>query len=110
MNELSEHQQLLLKVYKRFAEFCKNNNLTFFAAYGTMIGAIRHHGFIPWDDDIDVFMLRKDYDRFVELRNTLPREEEYKISVYTDGKSPYPFAKFYTTEGTIWEYKQSHSL
>jgi lipopolysaccharide cholinephosphotransferase len=106
MNQLSEHQQLLLKVYKEFAQFCSHNNLAFFAAYGTMIGAIRHHGLIPWDDDIDVFMLRKDYDRFVELRNTLPEDGKYKISVYLDGKSPYPFAKFYTTDGTIWEYKQ----
>ena len=71
MNHLSEHQQLLLKTYKEFSNFCHCNHLTFFAAYGTMIGAIRHHGFIPWDDDIDVFMLRKDYDRFIELRNAI---------------------------------------
>ena len=105
MNKLSEHQQLLLKTYKEFSSFCAKNGLTFFAAYGTMIGAIRHHGFIPWDDDIDVFMLRKDYDRFVDLRNTLI-DDKYKISIYLDGDSPYPFAKFYTTEGTIWEYPQ----
>ena len=105
MNQLSEHQQLLLKTYKVFASFCEKNNLIFYAAYGTMIGAIRHHGFIPWDDDIDVFMLRKEYDRFVELRNTLI-DKKYKILVHLDGESPYPFAKFYTTEGTIWEYSQ----
>ena len=105
MNNLSVHQQMLLKVYKRFDEFCQEHQLTFYAAYGTMIGAIRHQGFIPWDDDIDVFMLRKDYDRFVELRSE-HRDASYKISVFLDGESPYPFAKFYTTEGTIWEYPQ----
>lgn len=105
MNQLSEHQQVLLKVYKRFDEFCQEHQLTFYAAYGTMIGAIRHQGFIPWDDDIDVFMLRKDYDRFVELRSEL-KDPSYKISIFLDGESPYPFAKFYTTEGTIWEYSQ----
>lgn len=105
MDQLSEHQQLLLRTYKEFSAFCAKNNITFFAAYGTMIGAIRHHGFIPWDDDIDVFMLRKEYDRFVELRKSLT-DGQYRISVYLDGDSPYPFAKFYTTEGTIWEYSQ----
>lgn len=105
MNQLSEHQQILLQVYKKFNEFCKQNNITFYAAYGTLIGAIRHHGFIPWDDDIDVFMLREDYERFVSLRNSL-NDSSYKLSIYKDGQSPYPFAKFYTTEGTIWEYSQ----
>lgn len=105
MSNLSESQQALLNVFKQFTKFCEDNDLTYYAAYGTMIGAIRHHGFIPWDDDIDVFMFRKDYDRFVELRNSIT-DDKYKISVYVDGKSPYPFAKFYTTEGTIWEYSQ----
>jgi len=105
INKLSEHQEILLEVYKHFAAFCKEHNLTFFAAYGTMIGAIRHHGIIPWDDDIDVFMLRKDYDRFVELRKTV-KDNKYRICIFLDGESPYPFAKFYTTEGTIWEYPQ----
>lgn len=105
MNNLSDFQKILLKVFKHFSKLCEDNNLTYFAAYGTMIGAIRHHGFIPWDDDIDVFMLRKDYDRFVKLRQDLS-DKKYKISVYLDGDSPYPFAKLYTTEGTIWEYSQ----
>lgn len=105
MNQFSTHQQFLLQTYKRFDDFCQEHQLVFYAAYGTMIGAIRHHGFIPWDDDLDVFMLRKDYDRFVELRSEL-KDPSYKISIFLDGESPYPFAKFYTTKGTIWEYSQ----
>ena len=103
--DISRFQDALLEVYKEFASFCELNNITFYAAYGTMIGAIRHHGFIPWDDDIDVFMKRDEYDKFVALRNTL-EGTSYKISIYIDGESPYPFAKFHTTKGTIWEYPQ----
>ena len=103
MNQnLSEIQQKLLGVYKEFTNFCSANHLQYYAAFGTLIGAIRHKGFIPWDDDIDVLMKRADYDRFISLRNTL--HGNYKIATYLDGKSPYPFAKFYTTIGSIWEY------
>ena len=105
MKDTSQFQKALLEVYKEFASFCERNNITFYAAYGTMIGAIRHQGFIPWDDDIDVFMKRDEYERFVSLRNTLEGTSN-RISVYLDGDSPYPFAKFHTTKGTIWEYPQ----
>ena len=99
---LDEIQKMLLQVFKHFTTFCKENKIQYYAAYGTIIGAVRHNGFIPWDDDIDVFMKRKDYDYFVSLRNQV--KKPYKIATYLDGESPYPFAKFYTTEGTIWEY------
>lgn len=103
-NNLSEHQQYLLQVLNAFDAFCSKNGIQYFACYGTLIGAIRHGGFIPWDDDLDVVMKREDYDRFVSLRNHVG--EGYRIATYQDGESPYPFAKFYSTEGTIWEYPQ----
>lgn len=61
-----------MEVLQTFSEFCEQNNLRWFAAYGTLLGAVRHRGFIPWDDDIDVWMLRSDYERFVSLSNRLP--------------------------------------
>ena len=103
-NHLSEHQLVLLRVFKAFDAFCSENGIQYLAWYGTLIGAIRHGGFIPWDDDIDVAMTREDYDRFIHLRNQV--QNGYRIACYQDGESPYPFAKFYTTEGTIWEYPQ----
>ena len=105
MNNLSDFQFALLKVFKQFSTYCEENGLTYFAAYGTLLGAVRHQGFIPWDDDIDVYMKREDYDKLIAKRNSLDGTP-YKITYVLDGNgSPYPFAKFYTTEGTIWEYK-----
>lgn len=58
---------VLLDIFQQFITICKANDLTYYCAGGTAIGAIRHQGFIPWDDDIDVFMPRPDYDRFLKL-------------------------------------------
>ena len=53
-----------LRILERFSEVCKKHHLTWYAYYGTLLGAVRHQGFIPWDNDIDVVMLRDDYARF----------------------------------------------
>lgn len=55
-----------LEILKHFIEICKKLNLKYFAVYGTALGAVRHKGFIPWDDDIDVAMLREDFEIFLK--------------------------------------------
>jgi len=102
---MTEFQAKLLETFKVFAKFCKDNNLTYFAAYGTCLGAIRHHGFIPWDDDMDVYMLRPDYERMLSLRDQL-NGSIYWVSDFRDGAHPYPFAKFYSTDCSVWELRQ----
>ena len=61
--EFRELQMKSLEILLYFKDFCKENGLTFFLAGGTAIGALRHKGFIPWDDDIDIFMPRPDYEK-----------------------------------------------
>lgn len=74
---------------------CNRHNLKFFAIGGTAIGAVRHHGFIPWDDDIDVALKRDDYNRFVEYaKNEL--EDPYFLQLPTTDKyfySPHIFLR-----------------
>ena len=64
---LNESKKIQLDMLLYFDEFCKQNNLHYSLGEGTLIGAVRHKGFIPWDDDIDLLMLREDYDKFVSL-------------------------------------------
>lgn len=66
---LSEIKKIELQILIDFDKFCNENNLKYVLAGGTLLGAIRHQGFIPWDDDIDVLMPRPDYVRFQELTN-----------------------------------------
>lgn len=64
---LREKQEANLSSLLEIDKICRENNWTYFLAYGTLLGAIRHHGFIPWDDDVDIFMPRQDYDKLVEF-------------------------------------------
>ena len=98
------YKELLLQTYKVFANYCKEGGIHFFAAGGTMIGAVRHHGFIPWDDDIDVYMKRPDYDRFISLRNLLKGTDYEIIDPDTDGYYC-SMAKFSHRNSTIWEFQ-----
>ena len=86
-----------------FHSFCESNNLRYYAIDGTMLGTIRHQGFIPWDDDIDVGMPRKDYNRLIKLMNVNKGR-----FILEEPNSPakdyrYPIAKIYDTTTTLVE-------
>ncbi len=67
MATLEEHQSVLLELLAEFDRVCKQHNIPYTLFAGTALGAVRHGGFIPWDDDVDVAMLRSDYERFLKI-------------------------------------------
>ena len=60
-------QEAIYSIYDDFATICDRNGLRYYALGGTLLGAVRHNGFIPWDDDLDVAMPRPDYEKFIEI-------------------------------------------
>lgn len=102
---LKEIQEELLR---SVASFCDDHNLEYFLAYGTLIGAVRHKGFIPWDDDIDLVMKREDYERFIASYNGF--SEEYRV--YTTENTdwfPFPYAKIAKKETILKEENDNMS-
>lgn len=65
--ELEELKQIQLQILDEVVDFCTKHQIKYFLMAGTLLGAVRHQGYIPWDDDIDIGMLREDYERFLEL-------------------------------------------
>ena len=73
MSKVRQIQLGELSLLEKYIEICTKHNLRYYALGGTLLGAIRHKGFIPWDDDMDLGMPRKDYEKFLEIcQNELP--------------------------------------
>lgn len=100
MRELSidEIKEIEFKMLVDFAKYCDEKGLIYVLAGGTLLGAVRHKGFIPWDDDIDVMMPRADYIKFQEYQK---EENVFVCRSVTDGSCPIPFLKIVNTETVI---------
>ena len=96
-------QQKIIGNLEAIDRVCREHHLRYYLWAGTMLGAIRHKGFIPWDDDMDIAMPRPDYDRLVaHWREWLPQPYEF-ISHETDTSYPYPFGKIEDASTTVLE-------
>ena len=94
---------VIIDVLSAFIRICEAQGLRYFCAGGTAIGAVRHQGMIPWDDDIDVFMPRPDYDRFLRLAaHSMPEGYEL-LSPYATKDYPMYFAKMCNARTTLLE-------
>lgn len=103
-NKNSQLQEMLKDMLVWFHTFCTENNLCYYVIGGTMLGAVRHHGFIPWDDDIDIGMPRKDYRCLAELMGNEHNQRYVLETPYSDNKDFfYTMSKLYDTKTTLVE-------
>ncbi len=93
-----------LEMLQRFDEVCKKHGLTYWAFYGTLLGAVRHQGFVPWDDDIDLAMLRDDYERFQAVAPYEFTDPYFFQNSYTD-RIIWPFSKIRDSRTTGIEFR-----
>ena len=98
--EFERMRELQLECIKEFDKVCRNHNLNYVIAYGTLLGAVRHKGYIPWDDDADICMLREDYDKFIQVSNEMNPDVCYFQDNTTDPYYRWGYGKLRRT-GTV---------
>ena len=87
---LKDIQNISLSILDNVHSFCVENSIKYSIAYGTLLGAVRHKGFIPWDDDIDIIMPRNDYDRFCKIYQD---SDEFKLYDFSRKNSLIPYGR-----------------
>ena len=111
MKPITTHElrKIQIEILKSIHNYCQENNLRYSLAYGTLLGAVRHKGFIPWDDDIDIMMPRPDYEQF--LKGYRGYNEFYQVQDYcTDHSYWFSFAKVYDNRTILIEKEAKNGV
>ena len=103
--ELKGVQEHLVDILIKIDSICEKHNINYFAIGGTLLGAIRHKGFIPWDDDIDIGMMRKDYDHFLKIASEELSENYFVLNYETNKNVPFSFTKVCKKDTLFVEYE-----
>ncbi len=104
VRDIKEIKQRLLAAAIELRNICEENSLQLFMGGGTLLGAVRHKGFIPWDDDIDFYMRRDDYDKLIRIMQLSNSTSRYKLYCHELNKDyNYPYAKYVDTSSILYE-------
>lgn len=93
-NKFIKLQDTLFSMLEDIHDICEANDIDYFLAYGSMLGAVRHKDFIPWDDDMDIGMTRDNFNKFSKLFSNEDSEKYFIQTVHSDSGYGWPFAKF----------------
>lgn len=99
------YRSALIDLFRRFIAFCDEYSINYYCAGGTMLGAIRHQGMIPWDDDIDLFMMREDYEKLISLQPELIKKG-FGLEGIQCNEDFSVFIKIWDINTTLWEIEE----
>jgi lipopolysaccharide cholinephosphotransferase len=109
-HDIEKLRMAQLMIAREIKRICEKHNIKYFLDSGSLLGAVRHNGFIPWDDDIDIGMLKEDYEKFIAIAPQELNEKFFLDNDRTNPKNPYVFSKLRLRGTTYLEKIGNNSL